>query len=72
MASINFTSAVGRITFDGGLTDDGKLIRKSKTYRNIAEGVNVEGLQKGLEVLANLSSLPFMTAEKIETSSVHK
>ena len=37
MATIEFKNAVGRVYFDGGLTDEGKLIRKSKTYRNIAE-----------------------------------
>lgn len=71
MAIINFRSSVGRVFFDGGTTDDGKLISKSKTYRNIAEGVDADGLQKGLEALANLSSLPFMGAEMIKTSSVH-
>lgn len=71
MAIINFKSAVGRVFFDGGSTDDGKLIRKSKTYGNIAEGVDADGLQKGLGELAKLSSLPFMGAEMIETSSIH-
>ena len=42
MATIDFKNAVGRVFFDGGLTDDGKLIRKSKTYRNIAEGVDAD------------------------------
>lgn len=71
MATIDFNHAVGRVFFDGGLTDDGKLIRKSKTYRNIAEGVDATSLYNGLEELANLSSLPFIGAEKIETSTVN-
>ena len=70
MATIDFKSAVGRVFFDGGLTDDGKLIRKSKTYRNIAEGVDADSLYKGLEELASLSSLPFIGAEKVKTSTV--
>lgn len=71
MAELNFEHAVGRVFFDGGSTDDGKFIRKSKTYRNIAESVDPDSLYKGLEELANLSSLPFMGVEKIETSSVY-
>ncbi|NYF24674.1 DUF1659 domain-containing protein [Sporosarcina sp. JAI121] len=37
MVIIEFKNAVGRLYFDGGLTEDGKLIRKSKTYSNITE-----------------------------------
>ncbi|WP_172369180.1 DUF1659 domain-containing protein [Sporosarcina jiandibaonis] len=71
MATIEFKHAIGRVFFDGGLTDDGKLIRKSKTYSNIAEGVDANSLYNGLEELANLSSLPFIGAEKVETSAVN-
>ena len=51
----NFNSAVGRVYFDGGLTEDGKIIRKSKTYRNIKENAPAENLYKALEQLAQLS-----------------
>ena len=34
-ATIEFQQAVGKVYFDGGLTDDGKLIRKSKMYKRI-------------------------------------
>ena len=71
MTTINFKSAVGRIYFDGGLTDDGKLIRKAKTYSNVAEGVDAENLNKGLQALASLSSMPFINAEKIRTSTIN-
>lgn len=70
MATINFKSAVGRVYFDGGMTHDGKLIRKSKTYRNIAAGADADSLYKGLEELATLSSLPFIEVEKVETSGI--
>lgn len=69
-ASIDFKSAVGRVYFDGGVTDDGNFIRKSKTYQNIVEGADADSLYKALEELAKLSSLPFIGAEKVETSSV--
>lgn len=71
MATIDFKSAVGRVFFDGGTTDDGKLIRKSKTYRNIAAGADANDLYKGLEELARLSSMPFIEADKVETSGVN-
>lgn len=72
MATIDFKNATGRVFFDGGLTDEGKLIRKSKTYRNIAEGVEAENLYNALEELASLSALPFIGAEKVETAAVSK
>lgn len=70
MATLEFKSAVGRIYFDGGLTDDGKLIRKSKSYRNIAENIGADSLYNALEQLAQLSALPLIDAEKVATSKV--
>ncbi|MFC5588910.1 DUF1659 domain-containing protein [Sporosarcina soli] len=70
MATIEFKEAVGRVYFDGGLTEDGKLVRKSKTYRNIVENVEADALYNALQALGQLSELPFIGAEKVETSSV--
>ena len=70
MVTIEFKNAVGRVYFDGGLTEDGKPIRKSKTYRNITENVGAENLYKALEQLGRLSALPFIGADKVETSSL--
>lgn len=70
MATIEFKDAIGRVYFDGGLTEDGKLIRKTKTYRNIVENVDADALYTALQELGQLSELPFLGAEKVETSSV--
>ncbi|WP_399629195.1 DUF1659 domain-containing protein [Sporosarcina sp. SG10008] len=48
----------GRVYLDGGLTDDGKLIRKSKMYRNIKDNVQADNLYNALEQLAQLSDFP--------------
>lgn len=70
MATIEFKSALGRVHFDGGMTEEGKLIRKSKSYRHIAENVTADSLYTALSQLAALSSLPCIGAEKVETSGV--
>lgn len=70
MATIEFKNAVGRIYFDGGLTNEGKLIRKSKTYRNVANSADADSLYNALEQLAQLSDFPFISADKVETSNV--
>ena len=69
-ATIEFQQAVGRVYFDGGSTEDGKLIRKSKTYRNIKGKVQAENLYNALEQLAQLSAIPFIGADIVETSSL--
>jgi hypothetical protein len=69
-ATIEFKQAVGRVFLDGGLTDDGKIIRKSKTYRNIKENVQADNLYNALEQLGQLSDFPFIGAEIVETSSL--
>ena len=71
MAAIEFKEAVGRVYLDGGLTDNGKLIRKSKTYRNIAKNVEADNLYAALEQLAQLSAFPFIGAEMVETSNIN-
>lgn len=71
MAAINFSGAVGRVSFNGGMGENGKLIRTTKTYRNLKEGIDANSLHKVLTELANLSSLPFISFEKIETSTVN-
>ena len=63
MATIEFKNAVGRVYFDGGLTDEGKLIRKSKTYRNIAENATADSLYTALEQLAELLNSCFSGRE---------
>ncbi|NYF23690.1 DUF1659 domain-containing protein [Sporosarcina sp. JAI121] len=68
--TLEFHQAVGRVYLDGGLTEDGKLIRKSQTYRNIKENVQPDDLHKALKQIAQLSELRFIGAELVETSSV--
>lgn len=70
MAAIDFKNAVARLYFDAGLTEDGKVIRKSKTYRNIAEQATPDQLHNALNELSGLCSFPVLGAEKIETSTV--
>ncbi|WP_438315652.1 DUF1659 domain-containing protein [Sporosarcina sp. FA9] len=69
-ATIQFQQAVGRVLFDGGMTEDGKMIRKSKTYRNVKENAPAENLYNALEQLAELSDIPFIEVEIVETSSL--
>lgn len=48
MVTIEFQHAVVRVYFDGGLIGAGKIIRKSKTYRNIAEYVAAEATMQAI------------------------
>ena len=70
MAKIEFRNAVGKLYFDGGRTEDGKMIRKSKSYRNIAEEVTADNLYNALTQLAQLSEYPVIGAERVETSDI--
>ena len=70
MATIEYKDAVGKISFDAGLSDEGKPIRKTKTYRGIEQGASATNLYNALAQLAQLSALPFIGIEKVETSSI--
>ncbi|GEN83682.1 hypothetical protein SLU01_19940 [Sporosarcina luteola] len=70
MATIEFRHAVGKVYFDAGMTEDGKLIRKTKSYRHVTEGVDADNLHSALSQLAQLSEYPFIGAEKVETADI--
>ncbi|MBB4825941.1 hypothetical protein HNO89_003178 [Sporosarcina luteola] len=70
MATMEFRGAIGKVYFDGGLTEDGKLIRQAKTYRNIARGIDAANLYEALAQLAQFSGRPVVGMEKVETSEV--
>lgn len=70
MASIEYKNAVIRLSFEAGQDQDGKTIKKSKTYRNIKAGVDAQSLVDATTVLAGFSEWPYMGAEKIETANI--
>lgn len=72
MAIINFKSAAARLAFETGMSDEGKVMRKTKTYQNIAQDVDVDDFYNGLQALASLSTYPVLEMDRIETSSVRK
>lgn len=70
MATIEFKNAVGKLYFDGGMSEDGKMIRKTKSYRNITEGVSADNLHNVLTQLAELTEYPVIGAELVETADI--
>lgn len=72
MATISLRETAGRITFKTGTTEDGKVMKKTKTYRNIINNADASNLYKGLEALASLSAYSLIEVEKVDTSVVTK
>jgi len=70
MAIIDFKQAVVRLTFDAGLTQDGKVIKKSKSYRNVNESATADELANVTSILSGFSSRTLLAAEKIETGNI--
>lgn len=70
MAAIDFKDAIARISFNAGMTEEGKLIKKTKTYRNIVKDANADALYQGLAALGNLSVYPVIEVEKVDTSVI--
>ena len=70
MANIDFKSAVVRLTFEAGQTQDGKVIKKARLYRNVDESASADQLAEVAAVLSGFSSYPLIDAEKIETSDI--
>lgn len=70
MAKLDFKSAAARLSFQTGISDEGKVMKKTKTYQNIAKDVTADDLYSGLTALASLSSYSFIEMERIDTASV--
>lgn len=70
MANIEFKQGIVRLTFEAGMTQDGKVIRKSKSYRNVNEASTANQLLDVTTILAGFSSRPLLAAEKIETGNI--
>lgn len=69
-ATFEFNQAVGKIHFQTGTNEQGGVIRKVKTYRNVASGAGADELYTALTALASLSIYPMMKAEKAVTEDI--
>lgn len=70
MANLEYKQAVLKLTFEGGITAEGKMKTKTKSYRNIQANATADGLEAVATTLANFSNTPYIGAEKLETSSI--
>jgi len=70
MAIIDFKQAVVRLTFETGYTHDGKVIKKSSSYRNVNQAATADQLGEVVGILSGFSSRPLLAAEKIETGNI--
>lgn len=68
MAAIDFKHASGRVSFNAGMTESGKIIKKTKSYRYITDEATPDHLYTGLAAIASLSAYPLIEVEKIQTS----
>ncbi len=70
MAIGDFTEAIVRLTFDVGMTQEGKVLKKASSYRNIHESATAEQLMDMTSILSGFSSYPILAAEKIATGNI--
>jgi len=70
MANVEFKQAIVRLTFEAGMTQDGKVIKKAKSYRNVNAGTTADQLLNVTGILSGFSSRPLLAAEKIETGNI--
>jgi len=70
MASIDFKQAVVKLTYEAGQTQDGRVIKRSKSYRNVNQSATADQLAEVTSILSGFSSYPLIAAEKIETGNI--
>ncbi|WP_144510039.1 DUF1659 domain-containing protein [Bacillus sp. FJAT-22090] len=71
MATLDHKQAVLKLIYEAGLTEDGKIKLKSKSYRNIRAAATADQLETVASALSIFSNSPFIGAEKIETMSLN-
>lgn len=70
MANLEHKYAVLKLIFEGEVTEAGKMITKSKSYRNVRANATAEQLDNVAKTLSSFSDRPYIGAEKIETMQV--
>ncbi|MFJ8064562.1 DUF1659 domain-containing protein [Psychrobacillus sp. NPDC096426] len=71
MANLEHKQAVFKLIYEGGLTEDGKMKTKSKTYRNVQGVVTADQLELVAATLTSFTNSPYIGAEKIETLNLN-
>lgn len=69
-ASFEFYQAAVKIHYNAGMNENGRLIRKTKTYPHAAHTASAANMSLALTQLASLSSYPVLKIEKIVTDDV--
>lgn len=70
MANLEYKHAVLKLVFEGEVNEDGKMITKSKSYRNVRANATADQLDTVAKTLSSFSDSPYIGAEKIETMQV--
>ncbi|WP_277585188.1 DUF1659 domain-containing protein [Psychrobacillus antarcticus] len=70
MANLEYKHAVLRLIFEGEVTEDGKMITKSKSYRNVRANVTADQLASFAATISSFSERSYIGAEKLETMQV--
>jgi len=70
MANLEHKNAVLKLIFEGGVTEEGKMILKSKSYRYVSADATADQLDTVATTLGSFSDRPYIGAEMIETMQV--
>jgi len=71
MANLEHKQAVLKLIYEGGLTEDGKMKTKSKSYRNLQGAATADQLEVVATTLTSFTTSPYIGAEKIETLNLN-
>lgn len=70
MNNYEFLEAILKLTYEVGMTADGKSILKSKTYRNVKSQPSAASVSAVAQTLASLTSYPLVKVYKTDTTEV--
>ncbi|RNF41115.1 DUF1659 domain-containing protein [Planococcus salinus] len=71
MAASDFKNASIRCTFENGMGEDGKLLKKVKSYHHVTETAGATEIFEVATVLTNLGTKPLMFLEKQSAESIY-
>ncbi|GGA28046.1 DUF1659 domain-containing protein [Psychrobacillus lasiicapitis] len=71
MANLEHKEAVLKLIYEAGLTEDGKMKTKSKSYRNLQAAATADQLEVVATALTSFTDSPYIGAEKIETLNLN-
>lgn len=70
-ATFEFNTSSGKIHYNAGMNEQGRTVRKVKTYHNVDNSASAPDIMKAFSQIATLCRYPMVKAEKVVSHNLY-